>query len=567
MSEEISTMRSQHPTVCDPVVAVSLAGSDTVPRPAPTSGNGTVDGFSRQPWAELLDGSEEMVFAVDRDGLVRVANAAAARHLGLTAGQAVAATPLATVLQGPPGSFDADLDDRRLRGRSVPLGEWTAWYVRDVTDQTFRIDALLAERWRSAFLAEAGRRLGSSLNRARAARTTALLAVPALADCAVVVLADQRELVWHRADVDAEDRAESTGSLARWRLEPDSALDQALAGLTVQDDPRLGEQIRPLLADGFGAVGSATVLPLPGHGAPVGALILARHAGRAPFEAVEVHLVRQYAARAGAAISAAALYAAQADAAELVQRSLEPPELPQVPGVALGAAYRPAWEPLRIGGDFYDVQAGPDGDWMFVLGDVCGKGIEAALQSGNLRQSLRALWLAESRPLRLLDQLNRATLTTGDPTLATLVVGSLTTGPAGDVTLTLATGGHPPPLLLRAAGEVAPVELAGTAIGLVPAAPLGETRVVLAPGDTLVLYTDGVTEARGRAADRPFFGAERFATELGAYRAAPAAVIAERIAQLVADWTGDRLHDDVAVLVIQARPGPATPDRATREDV
>lgn len=554
MREEITTVRSPHPSTSGSFDVHVLTGHDAA---EPTAA-GTANGHEAPPWAELLDGSDEMIFVVDRAGVVRLANTAAVNTLNLTVGHTVTALPLAGVLQGPPGSFDLDLDERRLRGRGVPTGEWTCWYVRDVTDQVMRVDALLAERWRSAFLAEAGRRLGSCLNRVRAARTTALLAVPALADCAVVVLDDERELAWFRVDVSPEDRTETTGSLPRWTLRPDSALDQAMTGLNVLDDPRLGDDIATLLAPGFGAVGSAMVVPLPGHTSPAGALVLARHAGRAPFETVEVHLVRQFAARAGAAISAATLYAAQADAAEAVQRSVEPPALPQVPGIALGAAYRPAWERLRIGGDFYDVRPAPDGSgtWLFVLGDVCGKGIEAAVHSGNTRQSLRALWLTESRPLRLLDLLNQANLTGDEPTMATLVIGTMTTGPADQVSVTLATGGHAPPMLIHSDGTVTEVDLSGTAIGLLPGAPFGETRLTLGPGQTLVLYTDGVTEARGRSTEHPLFGPDRLAAEIQAYRAAPAAVIAERLAQRVTDWVGDRLQDDIAVLVIQAAPPP-----------
>ncbi|WP_196278916.1 SpoIIE family protein phosphatase [Catellatospora vulcania] len=516
------------------------------------------NGREGPPWAELLDGSDEMIFMVDRAGFVRVANAAAVQTLGLAIGQTVTMLPMATVLQGPPGSFELDLDERRLRGRGAPIGEWTSWYVRDVTDQVMRVDALLAERWRSAFLAEAGRRLGSCLNRVRAARTTAVLAVPALADCAVAVLDDERNLAWFRVDVGPEERTESAGSLLRRTLRPDSALDQAMAGLSVLDDPRLGDDIGALLAPGFGTVGSAMVVPLPGHTSPAGALILARHAGRAPFETVEVHLVRQFAARAGAAISAATLYSAQADAAEAVQRSVEPPELPAVPGVVLGAAYRPAWERLRVGGDFYDVRQAPDGsgNWLFVLGDVCGKGIEAAVQSGTARQSLRALWLTEPRPLRLLELLNQAMLTGAEPTMATLVIGTMTAGPTAEVAVTLVTGGHAPPMLMHADGQVTEVDLGGTAIGLIADAPFGEARLTLRPGETLVLYTDGVTEARGRSADNPLFGPDRLAAEIQAYRGAPAAVIAERVAQRVTDWVGERLQDDIAVLVIQAA-GPS----------
>ncbi|MDI1463481.1 SpoIIE family protein phosphatase [Catellatospora sp. KI3] len=551
MSDEIKTAVTQPSAVSDHPVSPLL--DPVTADAAEATGRADDDGSVDPLWALLLNGSEEMIFAVDRGGVVRIANTAAERTLKLRAGRPVPRGPLAQVLQGPPGTFELDVHDRRLHGRGATTGQWTAWYVRDVTEQVMRIDALLAERWRSAFLAEAGRRLGSSLNRTRAARTTALLTVPALADCAVVLLDDDRTLPWYRVD-DDDERTEASGSLTRAQLAPDSALDQALSGLTVQDDPRLGDDVGDLLPEGFGPVGSAMVVPLPGHGAPVGALLLARHAGRAPFESAEVHLVRQFAARAGAAISACALYTAQADAADLVRRSLEPAALPSVPGLLLGAAYRPAWERLRISGDFYGLRPGPDGmTWLFVLGDVFGKGIEAAIRSGNVRQSLQALWLTGSRPSRLLELLNRATMVDADPTFATLIVGEIATGPDGGITVTLATGGHPPPLLLRTTGETVPVEVTGTALGVSEQARFGETEIVLGPGDTIVLYTDGVTEARGQSG-QPFFGIDRLVEELSAYRGTPAAVIAERVAQRVNDWTRDRLQDDVAVLVIQVQP-------------
>ncbi|WP_157545241.1 PP2C family protein-serine/threonine phosphatase [Hamadaea tsunoensis] len=499
----------------------------------------------------MLDGIEDAAVALDGNGLVLVANASAVRLLRAKAGAPLAVPgALGVALAGPEPAFELDHGDRRLQGRRIVADGHVVWYVRDITEQVVRTDALLAERWRSAFLAEAGRRLGGSLNVARTARTTALLAVPVLADSALVILPGTRtHLDWFRVD-DAPDAELGAGTLHRGDLAADSPIGQALDGLTVPDDPRLAETLGGLLADGFGEIGSAMVVPLPGYAAAAGALVLARRAGRADFEPAEVHLAQQFAARAGTALAAAALYADQAYTADVLQRSLEVPELPAIPGAVLGGTYRPAREQLRIGGDFFDVFPDPDGGWMFLLGDVCGKGIEAAAQTGRTRQTVHALRLLEPRPLRLLELLNAASLNADRSDLVTLVVGSLRRIDGG-LHVTLATGGHPAPLLVRAGGGTEPVAVRGMAVGMVPEAQFGETDVVLAPGDMLVAYTDGVTEARGGAGGREFFG-ERLLAEVDAYRGAPAQVMAERIAQRASEWARDGLQDDVAVLVVQA---------------
>lgn len=243
-----------------------------------------------------------------------------------------------------------------------------------------------------------------------------------------------------------------------------------------------------------------------------------------------------------------------AEVLDLLQRSLEPPRLPRPRGIDLAAAYRPARERFSVGGDFFEVFAAADGGWTFMLGDVCGKGIEAAMQSGKARQTLHALRLLESCPIRLLELLNQAMLAGGEVTLTTLVIGGLRHEPGGGLTVDLATGGHPAPLVLRADGAIETVEVAGMAIGMISQASFGQARIALEPGDALVAYTDGVTEARGGRTGTVLFGPDRLVEDLAPYCGAPAAAIAERISRRVTDWAGQRLHDDLAVLVIRADP-------------
>jgi serine phosphatase RsbU (regulator of sigma subunit) len=322
----------------------------------------------------------------------------------------------------------------------------------------------------------------------------------------------------------------------------------------VAEDPRLIDHLRWLLPKDFSQTGDAMLLTLPGHGEPAGALAIVRSAGRAGFEQVEQHLIRQFAVRAGSAVAAAALYAEQAQTADLLQASLLPQELPEVAGVAFGSAYRAARERLRIGGDFYDVFEGPDGSWSFMLGDVCGKGVEAAVHTGQVRQTVHALRLLEGRPSRLLELLNQAVFSRLRPQLATLVVGGLTVQPNGTLNLRLASGGHPAPLVVRNDGTVTEVAVSGLAIGVIAEATFAEATVRLEPGDTLVAYTDGITEARGGPAGTEFFGLARLREALQEYAGAPAAAIAQRLEQTVVDWLDGREHDDIAILVVQAKP-------------
>src|SRR5262249_13012876 len=153
--------------------------------------------------------------------------------------------------------------------------------------------------------------------------------------------------------------------------------------------------------------------------------------------------------RSATALIHVAAYAQQAGAAALLEADLLPGPLPEVPGVALASAYRPAKESVRVGGDFYEVYPSDDGSALFMLGDVAGNGVEAAALAGRIEHSVAALRLVETRPSRLLHLLNQTIIGNSGNRFATLVVGSLHQSD-GRVELVLASGGHPPPVLLRA---------------------------------------------------------------------------------------------------------------------
>ncbi|MFD5031011.1 PP2C family protein-serine/threonine phosphatase [Streptomyces sp. NPDC058405] len=251
-----------------------------------------------------------------------------------------------------------------------------------------------------------------------------------------------------------------------------------------------------------------------------------------------------------------------------LQQSLIPPSLPTVPGLEAAAHYHTA-SPDHLGGDFYDLFPLGDGRWAFFLGDVCGKGPEAAAVTSLTRYTLRAAALHNPDPGAVLTTLNTALYeryTGGDPRFCTAVYGVLE--PADDgFALTLASGGHPPVLLLRANGEAGYLTASGgLLIGVLPAPRFGRAHTVLHPGDTVLLYTDGLTEARV-GANRALYGDEAllgFATRLAP--ATPGATI--RALTELLDSFGDGLDDDTALLALGvpvSAPAP-TPEAPTPEN-
>jgi serine phosphatase RsbU (regulator of sigma subunit) len=229
-----------------------------------------------------------------------------------------------------------------------------------------------------------------------------------------------------------------------------------------------------------------------------------------------------------------------------------PGPLPEVPGTVLAAAYRPAKESVRVGGDFYEVYPGEDGSALFMLGDVAGNGVEAAALAGRIEHSVAALRLVETRPAQLLHLLNRTILGNSDNRFATVVMGSMTRAGDGGLRLVLASGGHPPPVLLRADGTVQEVVVPGTLVGVLAEPRFGEATVTLAPGDVCLLYSDGVTEARGGDDGLEQFGQQRLGEAMAGAAGLSARELTGHIEHHLARWLRGREHDDIAMLAVQA---------------
>jgi sigma-B regulation protein RsbU (phosphoserine phosphatase) len=240
--------------------------------------------------------------------------------------------------------------------------------------------------------------------------------------------------------------------------------------------------------------------------------------------------------------------------ARTLQESLLPPELPQIPGVEVAAVYRPAGRGDEVGGDFYDVFEVRRDDWTVVVGDVCGKGTAAAVITSLVRHTARAVAVRARRPRTLLSTLNRTlyeeTVRTGTMCFSTVACVRLQLR-SGDVRLSVGLAGHPPPLLLTAGEQPVRVAKLGTLLGAFPSTSHHDVSLVLQPGDALVLYTDGVTEARNGA---DLFGEDRLAALLASLAGQGAAGIAAGVTDAVLRFQGNDASDDIAVVVIRTAP-------------
>ncbi|MFK0116423.1 PP2C family protein-serine/threonine phosphatase [Streptomyces sp. NPDC090994] len=251
--------------------------------------------------------------------------------------------------------------------------------------------------------------------------------------------------------------------------------------------------------------------------------------------------------------------AAEADRARLqdalaaLQQSLLPATLPSVPGVEAAVHYRTA-SPDRLGGDFYDLFPIGGGRFAFFLGDVCGKGPQAAAVTSLTRYTLRAAAVHDPDPVSALTTLNQVLherYTGGDPRYCTVIFGVLDPDPrTGQVTVRIASGGHPPALVLRADGTAGFLPTpGGLLVGVLPDATFATATTLVGPGDTLVLYTDGLTEAR-TSEDRASLYGDEALLDFARDRAgrSPQAVIQDLTGLL--DSFGDGLDDDTALLAL-----------------
>nr|WP_225956570.1 PP2C family protein-serine/threonine phosphatase [Amycolatopsis lexingtonensis] len=438
----------------------------------------------------------------------------------------------------------------------IPHGDAVTWWLVDETDARSAREALAREQERTAFLSDASAALLGSLNLERCMEVAARLAAQHLADAALILAPGHGGIFPAVSCVRGGEPIRS-----RLAIDPDElpGLGEALQGFPPVPSRWLDPDAAPgwVLPDGFGPVGSIVVTPLPGHGVPAGALVLLRRGDRASFTGQEELFARLFAARAGAAMSAARVFALQASITDTLMRELLPPTLEQLGGVEFAGRYRPARDGERIGGDFYDVHSAitADGDEsLAVLGDVCGKGLDAAVLTGKIRTTLRALLPMAGDHHRLLDLLNRTLGDNADARYVTLVLASARREGA-TVKLRVTAAGHPPPLVVRADGRVEEADTRGSLIGVLPEIESVSADVTLDPGETCLLYTDGIIEAKGGPLGDEMFGEERLHQAVAECANMPADAVVERVQMLASQWIGRGTHDDMAVLAITAPRG------------
>jgi serine phosphatase RsbU (regulator of sigma subunit)/CHASE1-domain containing sensor protein len=399
--------------------------------------------------------------------------------------------------------------------------------------------------------------------------------VPGLADlCAVDLELDERGL--KRVGAAASDsRNERTLRALPARPEASPTREALLTGevkllSSVDDDliRELGEDAGELSRLRGLEIEAMIVAPLWARARVLGVLTLCTVAGsaRRPFDEDDAALAREIADRAALALDNARLYEEQLDIARTLQRALLPRRLPQPPRLEVAARYRAGREGHEVGGDFYDIFSSRDG-WAAVVGDVCGKGADAAALTSMVRLTLRAGADVDG-PADALTRVDRAIHDeTGGAMFCTLAYAHLDVGGPGEdrpARLTAATGGHPQPLVVRPNGRVEAIGSSGPLLGAFGDARFTEVSLELAPGETLVLFTDGVVEARTRGR---LFGEGRLREVLAAAATIPLEMMLASLEDAVVRFADGQPQDDLALLgvrLVAADEPVASPESVAR---
>ncbi|WP_420082030.1 PP2C family protein-serine/threonine phosphatase [Streptomyces sp. JL4002] len=401
-----------------------------------------------------------------------------------------------------------------------------------------------------AFLAEASLQMDATLDAEETLRRVARLAVPAIAEgCVLHLLRNRRLEPVATTHVAAGEERGLTG------LTGDPWFQDLLRRVMKSEQPLVLDSTDlkggPFGPGGRGAaldVRSLSVSPLRARGRLLGTLTFLHQSDRP--DAMSAWFLTDLARRAALAIDTCLLYEQRRQDVVSLQRHLLPSGLPEVPGVDLGAAYGVADASLEVGGDFYDVIRARDGEFALFVGDVCGRGAEAAALTGLARHTLRVLLEDGCPPERALARLNTVLRQQKASRFLTATVASCVPDEdgSGALRVRIASAGHPVPLIRRAGGTVEEVAVGGLMLGVFDDAVCRPVTRRLAPGEMLVLYTDGLTEARTQ--DGTFF--ETLMPSRIAAAVPPGGGGAARLAEgLVGAATAFR-HvgaDDMAVLV------------------
>jgi PAS domain S-box-containing protein len=530
----------------------------------------------------ILNSLAEAVTVNDDRGRTIYANAAATRLLGkdspdeVTAARPgeLAARFVITKENGEPVSTD-DLPGRKLvKGEPAPE-ELLTRTIDKITGRSYWLltkatlledegrmhavniiedvtDAKESEQ-RQRFLARAGQLLASSLDYEETLKSVARLAVPWLADWCAVDLPDSGGGIEQVALAHVDPAKVAMAEELRRRYPPDPAATTGVPGVLrggpaellseipdelleqAIEDPEQLEAIRNI------GMRSVMIVPMRTGDDTLGALTLVTADSGRGLGDDDFVFAKDLALRAATAVQNARLYAELARVAHTLQASLLPEELPQLANFYSAASYQAGEQGADVGGDFYDiVPAGQSGHLVF-LGDVTGKGIQAAALTSLVRHSVRTAARFDPRPAAILELVNE--ILVEQPTLAPVTLVTLL---IRDADVTVAAAGHPPPLLKRG-GTVEEIGPTGILLGVASGQTFTEQTTSLRPRDTVLLYTDGVTDTPGPS-DR--FGAQRLAQVFSRAPDQPEAII-EAIEQGLRDFQAGTAIDDRAMLVLR----------------
>jgi PAS domain S-box-containing protein len=431
-----------------------------------------------------------------------------------------------------------------------------------VKEQLARAEAVEARR-RLALLAAAGPALSASLDYAETLKRITRLLVPELADWCLLDSVDEdgtvsqvaaahadpgkdrlvKRLREHRpfGEEDPGSTSLRTGKPVLIPELPDAAFYERELGNGEHLDVLLRLEPRSLMC-----------VPLLARGRTIGAITLVSSRPDRLYDEEDLALAEDLAYRCALAADNARLYRDRSEIASVLQRSLLPPHLPEIPGVEVGAEYLPVGEANEVGGDFYDLINTVEDGWICAIGDVRGKGAEAASVTALARYTIRAVTLKDDRPSEVLAALNEAMLRqlSEDRFCTAACIRLEPDDGSPGVGIDVSRAGHPAPLLVHPDGRVEEVGPPGRALGVFDDAELRDGSLRFMPGEALVFYTDGVTEARSPEGD--FFGEERLHRLLRSCSGLDAAGIAARIKNVVLDFQEGYPRDDLAVLVLRA---------------
>jgi PAS domain S-box-containing protein len=528
------------------------------------------------------------VIVMGGDGLVRDWNRAAEEMFGYSRLEAIGREVAELIIPGPlreahrnalarhRETGESVIIDRRLEfsalrrdGEEFPV-ELTVTRAPDVDPPLFagfvRAIASVSQgpsettrlAQRMAFLAQTGLALDQSLDFEQTLRTLAELTVPELAQLTVIDLLDGDGVV-RRALAAALDPAQAHAVEEMRSAHPLTAT----SAHPVVEVLRSGAPVLlPVMSPGFqrsiaeGAehyqlmrrlrYHSAIVVPLAARRRTLGALSLLRMAGAPSYEEDDLVLAQELARRAALALDNSTLYESTRRLAQTLQESLLPSAPPRIPGVRISGRYRAAVEGQDVGGDFYDAFSIDRDRFALAIGDVCGKGPEAAALTALARYTIRAL--ADRDAASVLGLLNDAVMRDQEslPERYLTAVVAIAHRRSDGLDLEVAVAGHPPPLVRRADGSVERVRAGGLMVGVSHGTRYSSTSVGLKPGDALVLYTDGLTDAQ---APEKIVSDQELVEVLAKGRG----LDAERLATFLEGQVtrGEEPRDDIALLVVE----------------